>query len=79
MNACQRKIAASMSALPEQFTVYRGQDVDSQIKYSWTFDIGVAEGFARGHRGIKHLHPVILAGKTKKSDVAFYEGDRQRI
>jgi hypothetical protein len=63
-------------ALPDRFTVYRGQDL-GRHGYSWTLDVKVAEGFARGHRGIKNPHPVSVTAKTKKSNVAFYQGDRQ--
>jgi hypothetical protein len=64
-------------ALPDRLTIYRGQDMAGEIKFSWTLDARVAEGFARGHRGAKHPNPIIYVATTDKDNVALYQSERK--
>jgi hypothetical protein len=43
---------------------------------SWTLDQTVADGFARGHRGIFNPNPVVLETVIAKRDIAFAVPDR---
>lgn len=68
---------AFFDSLPEHFTVYRGGPrvrIDGAI--SWTTDVHVAEGFARGHRGIRVPDPVVATGTIAKSAVFLATNDR---
>jgi hypothetical protein len=64
-------------ALPESFTIYRGQNRGDPVKNSWTFDRKVAEGFARGHRGMFNPSPVVLTANTTKPNIALLEHNRE--
>ena len=72
-----RKDLRKYHALPDRLTVWRGQDLAGEIKFSWTLDVKVAERFAKGHRGINHPNPIILAARTLKRNVAFYQSERK--
>ena len=63
---------AFYSSLPNEIEVYRGADANgkSTIGLSWTLDRTVAEGFARGHRGLFNPNPVVLTSAVRKCDVA---------
>ena len=68
---------AFFDSLPEHFTVYRGGSrvrIDGAI--SWTTDVHVAEGFARGHGGIRVPDPVVATGTIAKSAVFLATNDR---
>lgn len=62
--------------LPEQITIFRGQDASSEIGLAWTTDPAVAEGFSEGHRGIYHDDPVVYQITVGRDDVAFTFDDR---
>lgn len=64
------------NALPEVVTVYRGGDWLRRRGMSWTTDKEVAEGFARGHRNIRPVWPVVLEARIKKRSVLTVFTDR---
>ena len=64
------------NSLPESVTVFRGQDQDAEIGLSWTLNRDVADGFAKGHRGIVNKSPVILTAEINKLDIASVQTDR---
>jgi hypothetical protein len=69
---------ATFDALPlVGIHVYRGQDQSASVGLSWTSDRKVAEGFARGHRGMYNPKPVILERVIGKKDIAFTQTDRE--
>ena len=57
MPVAERRLFES---LPRNTTIYRGQRSLRKPGLSWTLDRTVAEGFARGHRGMAHPHPLCL-------------------
>lgn len=62
--------------LPQELgDLYRGQGIGGD-GLSWTSSKTVADGFARGHRGIKLLLPHICVIRVQPSQVAFICGDR---
>jgi len=67
---------AFYDTLPDYFTVYRGQNDGATVGLSWTLDKGVAEGFARGHRGIWNPSPIVITAEVYKRDVAFACAER---
>jgi hypothetical protein len=67
---------AAFDALPPHLTIYRGQDAGAPLGLSWTLSHDVAEGFARGHRGIRHRSPAICTARVRRSSVAFMCTDR---
>jgi hypothetical protein len=68
---------ALYDALPERFTVYRGQDANAPVGLSWAIHRDVAAGFARGHRGLHNERPVIITAEVAKLNVAGVYADRQ--
>lgn len=62
---------AAWDALPPLATIYRGQDGAACPGLSWTLRRDVAEGFARGHRGITFPSPVILRADVPREAIAF--------
>jgi hypothetical protein len=68
---------AIYNGLPDQLTVYRGQDKSKPPGLSWTIDRKTAGNFARGHRGIYNSNPVILKTTIAKSEIAFVTFDRE--
>lgn len=67
---------ALVAHLPETLgPLYRGQDIGGD-GLSWTSSKAVAEGFARGHRGIKPLLPGVDMIRASRAQVAFTCRDR---
>lgn len=62
--------------LPRLIEVYWGGRSINIAQLCWTTDRAIAEGFARGHRGIVHPDPEVLAAWLPKSRVAFVQTDR---
>jgi hypothetical protein len=58
--------------LPQVFTAYRGSDLQAPIGLSWTLDWETAKGFARGHRGMRNVEPVIFEAQIDKHSVAAF-------
>lgn len=56
-------------ALPVSITVFRGCSRRRSNSVSWTLRKDVAEGFARGHRGIPVPDPVMASGQITKDGV----------
>ncbi|MGJ0534285.1 hypothetical protein [Methylocystis sp.] len=67
--------AAAYNNLPQELNIFRGQS-SGPIGLSWTTDFTVAEGFARGHRGIRLANPVVVAATAHKDDVALVQTER---
>lgn len=59
-----------------QLTVYRGQNATSPFGVSWTTDESIADGFARGHRGIMNQQPIVICGIVKSEYIAHEENNR---
>jgi hypothetical protein len=57
------------SELPDDLTLYRGCSRSHVEAISWTMDRGIAEGFARGHRGIRVPDAVIAIATIAKADI----------
>jgi hypothetical protein len=55
--------------LPMELTVYRGCSLARVQGVSWSLDKIVAQGFARGHRGIPVLEPVVACGRIEKANI----------
>lgn len=68
--------ASTYKALPDNITVFRGQDATAKVGLSWTLDRKVAEEFARGHRGIFNRNPVVIEAVVSKADIAGVYGER---
>jgi hypothetical protein len=60
---------AFFDKLESVVTIYRGCNRDQVNGLAWTTDRRIAEGFARGHRGIFNPDPVIAVGLVLKSDI----------
>jgi hypothetical protein len=71
------KLFAPREGIPPRVTVYRGQSKNAPLGLSWTTSRAVAESFARGHRGIKPLCPVIHSLEVIGKQIAFLCDDRQ--
>lgn len=69
--------AATFNALPKEIEVFRGQCRTHPIGVSWTTSRTVAEGFAKGHRGIYNVDPVVHAAVVRKGDIASVQTSRQ--
>jgi hypothetical protein len=67
---------AFFNALPAQVTVFRGCTRPRLRGLAWTTDRAVAEGFARGHRGICVPEPVIASAIIPKEHIFFVSDDR---
>lgn len=63
--------------LPDMVTLYRGCSLDRIHGISWTTDRRVAEGFARGHRGIRVPNAVIAKTCIRKGDIITVITDRK--
>ena len=57
--------------LPPQVQVYRGCSRTRVRAVAWTTDRSVAEGFARGHRGIRLPDPVVASAVIPKEHIFF--------
>jgi hypothetical protein len=66
----------AINGLPDQLTVYRGQSRDAPVGLSWTHNKLVADGFARGHRGISVPNGTVLERRISRKDVALVINDR---
>jgi hypothetical protein len=73
LSPAQRKFC---EALPAQGQVFRGCSRPRVRAVSWTTDRGVAEGFARGHRGMRVLDPVIASALIPKEHIFFVSNER---
>jgi hypothetical protein len=60
---------AFFDALPEVVTIYRGCSRERMRGVSWTTDKAVAEGFARGHRGITVPDAIVAEYRIAKPDI----------
>jgi hypothetical protein len=69
----------SVSKLPPEMTIYRGQSGDHVAGLSWSLDRGVAERFAQGHRGIRVPAPVLLTATVWREDVCMAHDDRNEF
>jgi hypothetical protein len=73
---------AFYDGLPDTgITIYRGQDEYDEAGLSWTTDMKVAQGFARGHRGLVKAKPTVLESVVAKKDIAlaFVERNESEI
>jgi hypothetical protein len=68
----RRRPAPALSELPDRMPVYRGCHRRRVRALSWTLDRGIAEGFARGHRGIPVADPVIAEASIDRANVFLY-------
>jgi hypothetical protein len=68
--------ALTDDAIPERVRVFRGCSHERVLGVSWSTARTVAEGFARGHRGIPVPDPVVASGTIDKRDVFFATDDR---
>lgn len=60
----------------ETVTVYRGQDMRGEVGLSWSLSRQVAEGFARGHRGILNPNPMVVRRRVRRDDIVLYTNAR---
>lgn len=68
-----------VESLGREFTIFRGC-ANSQIAgVSWTTNRSVAEGFAKGYRGIAVECPVIVSATCRLEDVLFATNDRDEF
>jgi hypothetical protein len=63
--------------LPDAITLYWGGDAAKLWNYSWTTDVSIAEGFARGHRRNHHPNPQIVCATVPKKNVCMFLTDRE--
>jgi hypothetical protein len=63
-------------SLPETVQVFRGQ-TNGPVGLSWTTNRDRAEGFARGHRGVRVKEPVVISATIRKADIALVQTDRK--
>jgi hypothetical protein len=70
----QRQFFETLSPL---VLVFRGCSRVRVCGIAWTVDREIAEGFARGHRGIKVPEPVIASALVPKEHIFFVTDDRQ--
>jgi hypothetical protein len=76
-NYMDRKQAKFYKRLPNIVTVFRGCSKDRVLGISWTTDVAVAEGFARGHRGISPTNPVVARARIPRSEIFTVLVDRE--
>jgi hypothetical protein len=62
--------------LPSQVTVFRGCSASRVRAIAWTTSRAVAEGFARGHRGIPVPTPVVASAIIPKEHIFFVSDER---
>jgi hypothetical protein len=62
--------------LPDKLRVFRGCSRERVLGVAWTTDRQVAEGFARGHRGIPVPDPVVASGVIDRRQVFMTFDDR---
>jgi hypothetical protein len=68
-----------MATLPRLVDVWRGCSRDRVRGLAWTLDKSVAEGFARGHRGIRVPDPVLVSAIIPKTAIFFMGHDRLEL
>lgn len=61
---------SEVTDLEDEMVVYRGQSSLSPLGLSWSLRRDVAESFARGHRSIRVLQPVVLERRIRREQVA---------
>ena len=71
-----KHFAPAPVSLSAPLTVFRGQNALVASGLSWTTNLEVAEGFARGHRGVSYPEPTILEMEIGGKDIAFALSDR---
>lgn len=60
--------------LPDEIEVYRGQDIEYELGWSWTTNKAVAKKFAKRNACFDAPQPIILTGLVKKANiVAFFD------
>jgi len=65
-------------SLPEFIRIYRGCSLSRVYGFSWTTDRKIAEGFARGHRGVSVPDPVIATLRIpKRYAIGFYTNRKE--
>lgn len=70
-------LTQEVADLADCMMIYRGQSSLSRVGLSWSLSRDVAEGFARGHRGIPVPEPVVLERRIHRKQVALAViGDR---
>jgi hypothetical protein len=74
MDRKQRKF---YNSLPDVVTVFRGCSKERIRGVSWTTDVAVARGFARGHRGMSPPNPVVARARIPKSAIFTVLVDRE--
>jgi hypothetical protein len=62
--------------LPARIQLFRGQIAGDAFGLAWTASRTVAEGFARGHRGLVHDDPYVYEIIVRREEVAFTCEDR---
>ena len=67
---------AFFGSLPVWVTVYRGCDANFTDGMSWTTDLEVAKGFARGHRQYRPANPVVISMEVPRSMAMTVFNDR---
>jgi hypothetical protein len=72
-----REQAKFYTALPDVITVFRGCSKERIRGVSWTTDVAVAEGFARGHRGITPPNPIVARARIPSSEIFTVLLDRE--
>ncbi|MGR3815198.1 MAG: hypothetical protein ACU0AU_13965 [Cognatishimia activa] len=71
--------------LPDTFTAFRGWPHEFDFNYarimgvSWTTNREVAEGFAKGHRGLTSKHPHVFEMKVRKDRIFCATNDREEF
>lgn len=63
--------------LPATIDLYRGCSRSRLYGVSWTTDLKVAEGFARGHRGIQVPNAGVASAQLAKRDIFTVMTDRE--
>lgn len=67
----------AFAALPEQVQVFRGCSLRRIRGVSWTTERDIAEGFARGHRGIPVPDAVVASPVAHKHAIFAFFTDRE--
>src|SRR3954469_20892705 len=73
LSSAQRKL---FEPLPRQVQVFRGCSAHRVRSVAWTTNQAVAEGFARGHRGLQVPEPVVATAVIPKEHIFFVTNDR---
>lgn len=65
--------------LPSLITIYRGCEIDRTDGLCWTTSREVAVRFAKGHRGMKLIKPVIAQCRVRKNEIFYATNDREEF